>query len=1119
MESPLEVERVEWVPSTAEALEVRLAGRWRRAAPGDPIELLVDDGGERRRFRAVGVDGGADGEPWTARFAVPVELRARLAARLALSAGGRELSLPAASPGPADESAAPPAATVVEPQVLAERRARREGMADEALLRRAQAAEATVQTLETQLALLEERLREAGTREDAARLEQEVVDLRLRLEAAEGHAAALAAEMDEIRREGAEAQAAADAARAAAEAERAKLAEGLEAQVQAELDRLRGEAASLQQLLQEERAARGEAEQRLTLQADRVAEVEATVTLLEHELDRRTRIQTAVQVELEELREALVRVRAEAEAAACDDGARVALEELKVTAAGLRERVDALEAAERAARAELRDARAELEARERELARARADLERAQAEASAARVAEEARAGALRDAERTLATVRREAAELQARLDEERRRRFEVEASLKAELERERERFGGYVAEVEGELRARIAAERRAFEEQAASIETLVAELRGRLAHAGAELEDRLAGERRLRDAAVLERDEALAERDAAREEAAQVKREVAADLERAAAEREQLVGRMRDLERRVAAARADVEREVADARAAGERRVAEVRAELEARLAEAEAERERLAAVLADRERELEELRERAEALAERDAAVGALVADVVALGAALREGVERSLGELSARIDAEVASLRAELEEERTQRWVAEQELAAERERGATGLGASSAVAESLARAELEAARRELAAAQEQLAAERARSADAGETASRLVADLEAAEARLKERERGEEPGEADAVAAGDEADAAGGAGERAATDAEGATGPAVGGDAASSDSAGDGAAGDDAETGAASGSAEADAGDRAATGSATSGGAPGEGGAAGGAGRVGALVSPTATTEPRSSEAQLLPIRPIPPGQRRVAAWLAPAIARLAERDEEAAARLLVELLPAQGGLVKSPVTYGLTIDGQGTFRVVAGPHEARVDVGAGPGLGDARVHLAGPIAALAPLAAGGARRRLRDVRVEGRKRRLRKLLKARRAPVDLAELVDRRIELSPELALAALAAAVDPAWTAGQRFGVVYALSGGPALEVLVADGEPLRVEPADRERTEPPAATVSLNRVALLPLLTRATAPSGERALVAGDADAVARLHAWFDRAQGLPERS
>jgi hypothetical protein len=1106
-ESPLDVERVEWFSSSPEALEVRVSGRWRGTPQTEHVELLVDDAGDRRRFRAVSV-GVDEAGAWHARFAVPVELRARLAARLALKAGDRELSLPAASPGPADEGAAPPPATIVESTVLAERRARREGLADETLVRRAQAAEATVTTLETQLDNLEARLRDALAERDrlsgrlraaeqreeaerrvrseaederdevAAAGERRLAELRARVRTAEEHAAALASEMDAVRREGAEAQHAAAAARAAAEraeraaaereaaaaAQMASLAAEPGGHVQVELDHLRREAASLTGLLDAERAARGEAESRLMLQADRVAEVEATVALLEHELDRRARIQTNVQVELEELREALVRVRAQAEEESSrQGGARRALEELKVTATGLRERIASLEATERQARAELRDAQAQLESRGRELARARADLELAQSDLATARAAEDSRAAALREAERIVVAVRREASELQARLDEERRRRFEVEAMLRAELERERETFGAAVAGVEAELRARIAAERNAFEAQAASIEAMVGELRVRLASAGDELEGRIEGERRLRD-------EALAERDAALADADRIKLEVAADLERAASERDELLGRL-----------LVVERELADARRDAEQHAHDVGSELAGRLAEAETERDRLAS-------ELERLRQEVAAAAERETVIEALVADVVGMASALREDFGGALEQLAGQIEGEVASLRAQLEEERTARWVAEQELAAERDRGVAV--ARPAIVESLTRTELEVTRRELAAAQEQLAAERARSDDSREQASQLVHDLEAAWSRLKVRE--EEPVVEESAISPPEEESA--VEELQAAESAVEAPPAVEEPPAEEPAV--------AEPAVAEPVAEEPVADDAAV---------EEPPAEDAAWPAGAWTAPP-------PGAALLTPRVVDPRRRRPTPWLAPAIGRLSAGDEAAAARLLVALLPAQAGLVRDPVSYGLTIDGHGTYRVDVRPEwaEAQQRLSA-DALGTVDVALAGTVGALAPLAAGGAPRRLRNVRVEGRKRRIRKLLRARRAPLDLAELAARGIHPDPALMLAVVAAAVDPAWTTGHRFSVVYAVTGEEPVEVEVRDGAPLAVASAARERTYPPAATVSLRRDALIPLLTRVAPPPGERALVAGNQHAIAVLHSWFDQAQGLPQ--
>ena len=1036
MDSPLEIERVEWLPATPEALEVRVCGRWREGAPPDVALVVVDERGDPRRFPLTGA-GATDSGSWRGSFAVPVELRSRLSARLSLAFGDRRVSLPAASPGPADERLAPPPATVVDPAVLAQRRAAREGQADEALVRRAQAAEATAATLETQLDHLEARLRSALAERDqaTARLraaeQREEAERRVRVEAegerdairasvrrererleararaAEEHAEALGAEMDAIRREAAEAQQAAMAARAAAE-------RAGEARAREELDRLAAEAADLARRLEHERSARAEAESRLARQGERVADVEATVAQLERELERRT----ALQAELDEVRRTLADVRDRAG----DD---------------------------QVARAALREAQGELAVRTAELERLRADLARSQADLESARAAQRAGAAAVREAEETVALVRREAAELQSRLEEERRRRFEAEAALNVELERARERFGREVAELEAGLSARIAEERRAFEAQVAAIEALVAPLRERLAEAGAQLEARLAEAERARD-------EAVAERDAARAAAEDVKVEIAADLDRAADERERLT----------------------------------------AALTEAEAERARLASALADAEAEAARLRAAVEGEAERDAALGALIADVRAAAGALREGFDRRLAELADRIDAEVAALRARLDEERVARQVAEEELAAERARGASG-AAGSLVADVLARAELEQTRRELAAAQEALAARHAESEEAAalrEQAGRLVRDLEAAEARLKV-EREDEAADPDAEAEAEPAAAA-------AADpapAEDVAGPPADDPAPAQDPAPEASEPDPAPAA----EAEPDPAPEAEAASKLVVPATGYGLA-----RSGLLAPPPGS--------RALPARFVHPSERRLTGWLTPAIVALAERDEALAADLVVALLPGQAGLLRKPVRYALTIGGRGTYAVSVDRESVDVRRENVPGSAAVDVRVAGSAAALAPLVGGGARRKLPGVRIEGRRRRLRPLLRARRAPTDLARLLERGAKPGPELVLAVLAAAVDPAWTRGHRFSVVYDVTDGDPIEVEVRDGQPLAVGPPPAERAEPPAARIAIRGEAVLPFLARCHLPADERILLTGEGHPVALLHGWFDRAQGLP---
>jgi hypothetical protein len=162
--------------------------------------------------------------------------------------------------------------------------------------------------------------------------------------------------------------------------------------------------------------------------------------------------------------------------------------------------------------------------------------------------------------------------------------------------------------------------------------------------------------------------------------------------------------------------------------------------------------------------------------------------------------------------------------------------------------------------------------------------------------------------------------------------------------------------------------------------------------------------------------------------------------------------------------------------------------------------------GPGA-DAQVRIAGPVAALAPLVAGG-RTRPQGARITGRRRRLRRLLRDARAPIGLPELARAGVRPEPADLLALLAASVRPDRTRGTSAVVAYVLGGTPEAAVVVADGAPLVVLPeADGIRA---TAEVHAAPEALLEVL----AGTGE-AQARGDLQAVERLHRWLRLAQGL----
>jgi hypothetical protein len=70
-------------------------------------------------------------------------------------------------------------------------------------------------------------------------------------------------------------------------------------------------------------------------------------------------------------------------------------------------------------------------------------------------------------------------------------------------------------------------------------------------------------------------------------------------------------------------------------------------------------------------------------------------------------------------------------------------------------------------------------------------------------------------------------------------------------------------------------------------------------------------------------------------------------------------------------------------------------------------------------------------------------------------------------------------------------------------------------VTVADGAPVAAEPASTA-SQPATATVSARSGALVAILARTGLSVGEAVTVTGDAGAVAQLHAWTDRVQGIP---
>ncbi len=235
-----------------------------------------------------------------------------------------------------------------------------------------------------------------------------------------------------------------------------------------------------------------------------------------------------------------------------------------------------------------------------------------------------------------------------------------------------------------------------------------------------------------------------------------------------------------------------------------------------------------------------------------------------------------------------------------------------------------------------------------------------------------------------------------------------------------------------------------------------------------------------------------------------------------WLRDALKELAVDEPDIAELLVISLLSAQAGLVKDELTYELAVQGGTTHRVVVDPDRVRVEL---PGSGPAAVRVAGPLAALVPLVAGGAGiagRRLPGTRIEGR-RHLRSLLKARRAPLGLAELAAADIAPSPGLLLTVLARAVDPSWIS-RPLTVDVASEGADRWRVVASGYGPLAIVPAGEDAgaagglASPPASAVLHTSAHRLAAVLAGTAAPGD-ASVEGDPRNVRTLLSWLDRAQ------
>ena len=235
---------------------------------------------------------------------------------------------------------------------------------------------------------------------------------------------------------------------------------------------------------------------------------------------------------------------------------------------------------------------------------------------------------------------------------------------------------------------------------------------------------------------------------------------------------------------------------------------------------------------------------------------------------------------------------------------------------------------------------------------------------------------------------------------------------------------------------------------------------------------------------------------------------------------ALRRMSESDPELAARLIVHSLPAAAANLPEGLSYRLELEGLGAWTVRRAGDRAEVrEASPGGELNGEAFAISTDPGTLARVAAGGsplgalARGRLK---LRGRRRKALALrrLSTEASPRDLARL---GLPVDADLVYRSLAYAIDPEWTRGHRFSVVYELvgEGGGAWRVDVDDGA-VRVE---RGAGEDPDALVRIRYSDWLKLLSGELTPSDAMRLgkteVEGKIPPVTRLGRWIDRAEGV----
>ncbi|HLH66523.1 MAG TPA: hypothetical protein VKV27_12555 [Solirubrobacteraceae bacterium] len=260
-----------------------------------------------------------------------------------------------------------------------------------------------------------------------------------------------------------------------------------------------------------------------------------------------------------------------------------------------------------------------------------------------------------------------------------------------------------------------------------------------------------------------------------------------------------------------------------------------------------------------------------------------------------------------------------------------------------------------------------------------------------------------------------------------------------------------------------------------------------------------------------APAPAAPPGSATSAAAPESARPPSRR--AATIEAAFRRLAARNARTAGALLLELLPLQAAAWRRPIAYDLVLGPRWCVHVTAAHGSTVVRPARAPRpASQAPTRVLGRPDQIARLLTAGRLRRLTGwgiARVRGEREAVRALGALLGLPLDLAGLHADGARLDGATALGLVAAAIEPGWTAGERFSLVCAQPGGRELALIVDDGRIPQVAAAESARHP---VTVLRCRADQLPLLLSGAPVAGPE--IQGDGRPLRLVRDWLARAGG-----